>query len=73
MNGNSILQFRLIIDSSMGYSPNRGKEVPAVLPEIPELESTSRMDNKLYICSRRFSIEESPNSVLWKFHFNMFS
>jgi hypothetical protein len=62
-----------MIDSSMGYSPNLGKEMPAVLPEIPELESTSRMDNKLHIFSKRSFMEESSNSVLWKVQFNIFS
>lgn len=60
-------------DSSMGYPPNLDKEMPAVLPEIPELESTSRMDNKLHIYSRRSFIEESYNSALWKVQFNTFS
>jgi len=47
--------------------------MPAVLPEIPELEPTSRMDNKLHISSKRSFIEESSNSVLWKVRFNIFS
>ena len=59
-----------MIDSSMGYPPNLGKEM---LPEIPELESTSRMDNKLHIYSKRSFMEESSNSVLWKVQFNIFS
>jgi hypothetical protein len=49
-----------MIDSSMGYPPNLGKEMPAMLPEIPEL------DNKLHIYSKRSFMEESSCSVLWK-------
>ena len=59
-----------MIDSSIGYPPNLGTEVPAVLPEIPELESTSRIDNKLQIWSRRSFMEEISNSVLLKVQFN---